>query len=799
MRIKLNSLPEKIRIFIFPSLAFFLLLTSPVFSSDNQTESASDSTILQTTILQRQQADNEANQIKQNIDALVSASKFREAEKEYDKMFKLYDSLGDTRYVRIKESILKSERNLFYKKWADYLEDQAGNAFLNKEYDKSIKLSEESVNVIKKIGLKTSSPSLAAKPKELIQSSNYAKLNKKFNQATDLDSALPQYKYRIMDMDAYMTDAKVYMDNKEYDKARECLEKALLLDPYNYKAMTMLQTLYTQILDTGKARAQAEQYQAIAETQWANNEAVPPNITSGDVLKVIESQSNASNSLKDKLETMIIPKIDFEDASISSVITYLNRESKIADTEGKGINIIMRLSNTQPRPKGITLQLDDVPIGEIINYVCKAAGLKYRIEDEAIIIGDNSINEMETKFFPIKSGLINSIVSNLNINDKEVDPDAKQLLDTESFLKTSIVLDQKVLSADLQNYFLIRGLPFPPGSNIAWDSKTSMLVLTNTPENIRIAESLIKEIDVDIPLVLIEAKFVEITQTELEELAFKWKLRYDGGKTILNPNSEGTSSAGNDPIIGHYNDDNSSLNQYALINNLAFNGNDGKFNLNFWMYAIDQSKTVEVLSSPKITTKSGSEAMIRMVTEKYFPTSWTEPTVELTAADASAAANVTYSGPEFGDPTDLGIIMYVTPTVSPNNHTILLDLKPQVIDFVGWDDYSYNIQREETGAATTNVIAPVKMAMISHRDVVTKVKIYDGETIVLGGTIKEDAVYVDDSMPFLSDVPLAGRLFRSKYKDVERKNLLIFVSARLVNPDGTPFRKQDNSFFDFGR
>lgn len=788
----------------------FLLLGSFSILAETSSDTESDSAISTEVELQRQQIDKEVEQMEQNIQSFVAAAKFQDAEKEYAKISKLYDSLSDDRQMQIKRSILQSKKNLFYKKWADYLEDQAANAFLNKEYDKSIKLSEESIAIIKKINLKQASengkvpfemfePKTTSNPtttiqQGFIQNSTYAKDNQKFTQETNLNGSMPNYKYRVMDLDTYITDAQVFMKNKEYDKAKDCLEKALVLDPYNYKAMTMLQTLYTQILDTGKARAQAKQYEAIAQAQWLNNEAVPPNITSDEVLKVIEAQSENMNNMKERLNTLIIPKIDFEDASISSVITYLSRESKIADEkEGKGINIILRLSNTQVQPKSVTIQLDDVPIGEIIRYVCLYSGLKYRIEEDAVVIGDDSIDKMTTQFFPIRSGLINSIVSNLSVDD--VDLSVKKSFDATSMLNTSKILEAKVTSANLQAYFLQRGLPFPPGSNIAWDSKTSMLVITNSPENMRIAESLIKEIDVDIPLVLIEAKFVEITQTELEEIAFKWRLNYQGAKTGINPYDQGGGVQGNDPIINHFTDPNTD-NQYALINDFAVNSDNKQFNLNFWMYAIDQSKTVEVLSSPKVITKSGSAAFIEMVKKVYYPTDWTQPTVPT----GDVNSTITFSGPTFGDPTDLGIMMWATPTVSPNNHTILLDLKPQVIDFVGWDNYSYQITQTTQGVDTpTTIDSPVKMAQISHRDVVTKVKIYDGETIVLGGTIREDAIYVDDSMPFLSDVPLFGRLFRSKYQDVERKNLIIFVSARLVNPDGTPFRKQTNSFFDFGR
>ncbi|OGV18022.1 MAG: hypothetical protein A2X47_07955 [Lentisphaerae bacterium GWF2_38_69] len=802
---------------LFAILFPFIQITS--FSADSSNPSVQNNTISDSIASERETAvSSESDKIRKNIAAFVSAGKFQDAEKEYSKLTELYETLGDTRYAQIKRSLLLSDKNVFYKKWADYLEDQAANAYLNKEYDKSIKLSEESISAIKKINPKQITqngrtpfslfePTRIRKPdtstqNNLIQDSKYEQLNNQFENETDMDKALPVYKHRIMDLDIYITEAQVYMKNRDYEKAKESLEKALILDPYNYKAMTMLKTLYSNLLRAGKARSLNEAYEAIAETQWLNNEAILPNVaTENEDLKVIEAESDLMGKMKEKLETLIIPKIDFEEASVSSVITYLSRESKIADPDGKGINIILRLSNTQQEPKPVTLQLDDLPIGEIIRYVCLYSGLKYRIEDDAVIVGDDSIYKMDTKFFNIKSGLINSIVSNLDINDKAVSTDDKNFYDTSSMLTKSVVGEQKVISAELQSYFLQRGLPFPPESSIAWDSKTGMLIITNTPDNLRIAESLIKEIDVNIPLVLIEAKFIEINQNELEEIAFKWSLQYTPGKTDIssNPTTLDNPNA-NQSIIQHYENPGGTSQAYteygALINDLNISYND--FNLRFWMYALEQSETKELLSSPKVITKSGSQALIRMVTQKYYPNSWTEPEVTAEAADAGSTVDVTFSGPEFTDPTDLGIILYATPTVSPNNHTILLDLKPQVIDFVGWDDYAYNITKQ-SGTDTTLYNAPVKMPQISHRDLVTKVKVYDGETIVLGGTISEHAVYVDDSMPFLSEIPIAGRLFRSKYQQIEKVNLLVFVSARLINPDGTPYREQTNKFFDFER
>ena len=69
--------------------------------------------------------------------------------------------------------------------------------------------------------------------------------------------------------------------------------------------------------------------------------------------------------------------------------------------------------------------------------------------------------------------------------------------------------------------------------------------------------------------------------------------------------------------------------------------------------------------------------------------------------------------------------------------------------------------------------------------------VWDGETVVLGGMVIERVADVEDGVPYLQDLPLLGRFFQSKASDKEKRNLLIFVSARLVNPAGLPIRTQD--------
>ncbi len=72
------------------------------------------------------------------------------------------------------------------------------------------------------------------------------------------------------------------------------------------------------------------------------------------------------------------------------------------------------------------------------------------------------------------------------------------------------------------------------------------------------------------------------------------------------------------------------------------------------------------------------------------------------------------------------------------------------------------------------------------REVSTRVTLWDGATLVMGGLTREEVKKVEDKVPLLGDVPLLGRLFRSKGESSQKRNLLIFVTANLVSPGGSP-------------
>ncbi len=82
----------------------------------------------------------------------------------------------------------------------------------------------------------------------------------------------------------------------------------------------------------------------------------------------------------------------------------------------------------------------------------------------------------------------------------------------------------------------------------------------------------------------------------------------------------------------------------------------------------------------------------------------------------------------------------------------------------------------------------IEMPVFSTRRVTTALTIYDGYTVAVGGLMREDVQNVEDKVPILGDIPLIGRLFQSKAENRLKSNLMIFVSAQVIDATGKPVR-----------
>jgi len=138
--------------------------------------------------------------------------------------------------------------------------------------------------------------------------------------------------------------------------------------------------------------------------------------------------------------------------------------------------------------------------------------------------------------------------------------------------------------------------------------------------------------------------------------------------------------------------------------------------------------------------------------------------------------------------TETGPILDVVPYVLSDGYTINLALIPSLTDFNGYDT------PPQIPAVTGNlnvVQLPVLLPNYTVRQVVTTVNVWDNQTVVIGGLISSSVQSTKDKVPIIGDVPMFGRLFQSASKQTLKKNLMIFVTATIVDPAGLRVHSDD--------
>jgi general secretion pathway protein D len=137
--------------------------------------------------------------------------------------------------------------------------------------------------------------------------------------------------------------------------------------------------------------------------------------------------------------------------------------------------------------------------------------------------------------------------------------------------------------------------------------------------------------------------------------------------------------------------------------------------------------------------------------------------------------------------------MEIDPVLGDDGYTVDLTLAPEVIEFEGFINYGSPINTGAINAAgvpTTVILTEnrIEQPVFATRRLNTSVTIWDGQTVGVGGLIREDVQTVEDKVPLFGDIPFVGRLFKSKSEEHFKKNLMIYVTAKVIDPSGSPIR-----------
>ncbi|MEO6876168.1 MAG: hypothetical protein ABI222_15230 [Opitutaceae bacterium] len=532
-----------------------------------------------------------------------------------------------------------------------------------------------------------------------------------------------------------------------------------------------------------------------------------------------------------KLRDIVLPNVSFTRVPIGQVVTALSAASEEFDpvlAGSKGVNIV--LVDPENRAPLITLTLRNAPLRRVLDFVTEGIGYEYEIQADAVILRPGGqASSLETAFFPVTRATVLRLAGLTERPSAGGVSQGKHATAPNSPIRdepTPGAAAMKGEAAAMKAFLQLAGVGFETvnGATLAYDG--SALIVTQTPRNLERIHNILTRYN-EVRQVEIEAKFMEVQDGALEELGVNWSVTTKSSQ--LNAGAQAAYVTGNRSLASAFGNRSSTQQgsiiraegtsvgsdgtiatspglNLPIINNApqipgatdlaagagplaVVSGVFGEFDVNAVVRALSQKKGTDLLSAPKVTVLSGNAATITVAQEMRYPQSFGQTQSQVGTGSAngggSAGVAITAGTPQDFTARNVGVELHVTPTVEEDNYSISLDLNPRVTEFDGFVEFG-GPSIAISGGTTVTVPSGFYQPIFSVRDISTRVTIWDGATLVMGGLTREEVKKVHDKIPILGDLPLLGRLFRSTGSSAQKRNLLIFVTANLVNPGGAP-------------
>lgn len=394
-----------------------------------------------------------------------------------------------------------------------------------------------------------------------------------------------------------------------------------------------------------------------------------------------EEPATGVEFMEERLKEKI--SLDYKDTDLNSVLR------SIAWTYG--LNLV-----TSPDVKGkVTISLQDVTIEEALDAILTINGLAYTRRKNIIFIAPGDPRMVE--------------------------------------IKSEVIFLKYIAAGEAQN--LLRKILSPKG-DMKINELANSLIVTDFPGNIAKLKELLKKIDLAPIQVLIEAKIVDITSTDLRAMGVKWDADYSPGHGIFDRSTKyserlkGTIDMAEQS--GSLSGGQLSLNTLTLKN----------LTVTATIDALVKDGKAHLLANPSIAVLNGQEARI-IIGERY-------PYKERTQTATGTTETTKF--------VDIGTTLRVTPQVNKDGY-ITMRVHPEVSSLYASLDAG---------------------PRITTREADTTVRVKEGETLVIGGLIKQKDNRSREKIPILGDIPIIGFLFSRSERDMEQKELAVFITPRIL-------------------
>jgi len=390
----------------------------------------------------------------------------------------------------------------------------------------------------------------------------------------------------------------------------------------------------------------------------------------------------------------------------------------------------------------ITLHLADVPFTEALDLLTKAKGLAYQRLGSVIVVaspaklhkGFDTVHVIKLQHAKAEEviGLL-SLAVNKGKADAEAGKGAKRSETGGSGKANASGSNSEEFTVEGPTLVKTDVISRVQGSGrLRADMVTNSILFYGSDEEAAMLRALAAEIDVPYRQVTIEAEVVAVTKSSANDLGVEWSWQ-PTPQYSTDSDSTGGSAAGSG----------GSANMGAISYGRSPAGTPYRFWYQAKINALLQSNQARLLAKPKVTTLNGKAARIHIGDQI--------PVVASTVSGGATTTSTEYK--------DAGIILQYTPR----------------IDADGWISAALY-----TGVSTPVYVADLKAYRIAIREAETEVRMKNGETMVIGGLLDKSTVDSQAKIPLLGDLPLLGKLFRNSGKSQEETEIMIFLTARVV-------------------
>ncbi len=443
-----------------------------------------------------------------------------------------------------------------------------------------------------------------------------------------------------------------------------------------------------------------------------------------------------------------------------------------------GLNVIA--DDALAEQKTLSIAVENVPLKEILGYVSRNMGIEFHLGANLVWItkaaeadpekaaAKAGVPQLETRIIRLRHGAVPTMpnqsgnLSTLNGDGGGGGGDGGGGGGGDGGNNNEDSELQDALTTLLESS--------PEGSFFRIFRDRNVLVIRDTLPNLRIAEELIQALDRPPMQVELEARFLTVNKDDLRDVGVEINQRVQAAyrDPSLRESLREIDLSSLTGIVGTLNDAAS-----MGAGTLTLGGVIGNRSYSILISALDKKSSTVDLSVPRVTVLNNREAHIRRGETRWYYEDYDVETVD--RGDSRGDAYVLVPD---GDPTELelGLIFDVKVNIGNDGRTVMLGLIPQIKTFLGWEIFSSTASGETGGGA--------KLPRTHNQIVKTQVKVASGETVVLGGMLNEIDNDEIRKIPILGDIPWIGNLFKYRSKKHNPNNLLIFITARVINERG---------------